>query len=288
MGIYDRDYHRDSYGHEPGLHLGGPQSMVIKLVIVTAVVYVVQLLFQQPDGSNPINALFSLQEDWYRRPWKVFQLLTYGFLHDTRSMWHILGNMFVLWMFGRSVEPRYGGKEFLAFYLTAIVVAAVLWNVCELFSPGSPRMLGASGGVSAVLLLFIFLYPHATVLFMFLIPMRAWVLGVFIVAADALGAVQQYGNTAFTAHLGGFLFAYLYYKFGWRLMDWVPGRPSMPRFRRKPPLRVHRPEPDQVDRHSKRLDELLGKVHEHGQESLTASEQRELRKLSKHYQNKRR
>lgn len=199
MGIYDRDYERPSYNDQPGLHLGGPKSMTVKLVIITVAVYVLQLVFQRPDGSNLINSLFAMHDDWYMRPWTAYQLLTYGFLHSTGDMWHLLMNMFVLWMFGQRVEERYGSKEFLAFYLTAIVFAALVWTVSEAVVPGASKMLGASGGVSAVLLLFVFCFPHVTLLFMFVIPLPAWVVGAFLVASDAYGALSRSGNVAFAA-----------------------------------------------------------------------------------------
>ena len=52
----------------------------------------------------------------------AFQLVTYGFLHDVHDLKHILFNCFGLWMFGRSVEARYGPKEYLAFFLAAVAV----------------------------------------------------------------------------------------------------------------------------------------------------------------------
>ncbi len=302
MGFNDRDYGRsgydDGYGSgygggyggggygQPGMHFGGPKSVTVKIVIVTAIVFVLQLVFRVPNGLSWFDSLFSLHPHWYQKPWQVFEFLTYGFLHDPWSLWHIGSNMLVLWMFGRMVEDRYGGKEFLLFYLTAIVFAGVTWNLTELVAGGDRPMLGASGGVSAVLLLYIFLYPRVTILFMFLIPMPAWVVGVFVVATDMFGAIGRTGAVAFTAHLGGFLFAYLYYKSGIRLMDYVPTSFKMPSFKRKPKLRVHRPD-NQDEKNERRLNELLDKVNAGGQDSLSSSERRELQKLSKYYQDKR-
>ena len=295
MGINDRDYGRsgydDGYGYrdQPGLHFGGVQSVTVKIVIVTAIVYVVQLILRgdNPNVLSPFDSLFSLHPDWYRQPWRVFEFLTYGFLHDSWRLWHVAGNMFVLWMFGRMVEDRYGGKEFLAFYLVAIVFSGIVWDLTELITGGTVPILGASGGVSAVLLLFIFLYPRVTILFMFFIPMPAWVLGVFIVGSDMFGAIGRSGNVAFTAHLGGFLFAYLYYKSGIRLMNYLPTGKKMPSFKRRPKLKVHRPE-NQEDKKKLRLDQLLEKIAASGQDSLSSSERRELQKLSKYYKDKRR
>lgn len=299
MGLNDRDYGRagyndgygyggGGYGQQPGLHLGAPKSMTVILVLVNIAVYVLQLINRSdnPQAMSAFDSLFALNEDWYQQPWRIFEFLTYGFLHDTRNLWHLAGNMFVLWMFGRSVEERLGSREFLAFYLTAIVVAGAVWNLCEIFLPGNGVVLGASGGVSGVLLLFIFMFPRVTILFMFVFPMPAWVLGVIIVGSNILGSIGQFGYVAFTAHLGGFLFAWLYYKTGKRLTDYLPTELKMPSFKRKPPLKVHRPSDEQ--RMQDRLDELLGKVSRNGQDSLTTKERRELEKLSKHYQNKRR
>ena len=53
----------------------------------------------------------------------AFQLLTYGFLHDVWQIQHIIFNMLALWFFGRSVEYRYGKREYLAFFLVSVVVA---------------------------------------------------------------------------------------------------------------------------------------------------------------------
>ena len=78
-------------------------------------------------------------------------------------------------------------------------------------------MLGASGGVVAVVILFAFNFPYRTVLFMFFLPMPMWVAAVIFVAVDAIGASTAPGNVAYTAHLGGALFAFLYYEGGLRL-----------------------------------------------------------------------
>ncbi len=290
MGIYDRDYERSAYNDQPGYHFSGQMSMTVKLVIVTVIVYVLQLVFRgnDPNEASWFTSLFCLHKDWFLQPWRVFQLLTYGFLHTPWSMWHIVGNMFTLWMFGRSVEQRYGSQEFLVFYLSAIVFAALCWTISEALLPGEAVMLGASGGVVAVVLLFVFCYPHVTIYLMMVFPVPAWVLGVILVAGDMFGAISRYGNVAFTAHLGGALFAFLYYRYQWRLMDWAPTNFKMPSFKRKPPLRVHRPPTDEEDKNEKRLNELLEKVSAVGQDNLTARERRELQQLSRHYQQKRR
>ncbi|QDU54487.1 rhomboid family intramembrane serine protease [Aeoliella mucimassa] len=304
MGLNERDYGRasyeGSYGYgQSGYTLGSPQSVVVKLIIINAIVFVLQLIFRSNDPRIPSNfdSLFSLHEHWYYEPWRFFELLSYGFLHSPWDYWHIFGNMFMLWFAGRAVEQKIGGREFLVFYLLGIVIAGTAWCLIESMVPdgGNQRfgplgvpMLGASGGVTAVLMLFIFYYPRVTILFMFVIPMPAWVLGVLVVGGDMWGAMSRSGHVAFTAHLGGALFAYLYYNSRIRLTDYVPTSFKMPSFKRKPPLRVHRPDDEpREDAQERRLNELLDKVSKHGQDSLSKREFSELQKLSKHYQQKR-
>ena len=162
MGIYDRDYQRgDDYGGQPGFHLGAPRMMTTNIILVTCALYVVQLL-AGPWYENS----FELHADWFWQPWTAYQLLTYGFLHDPTNMWHIVLNMLGLFMFGREVELRYGRREFLIFYLTAIVVAGLVWTAATIPSlagagagGGIPHALGASGGVVAVVILFAFNFP---------------------------------------------------------------------------------------------------------------------------------
>ena len=288
MGLYDRDYERErSYDDRPGFHLGGPTSMTTKLVIVMFVVYLVQLL-SRSSGDWFTNA-FSLYPNVFLRPWQAYQLLTYGFLHDPGDFRHIIFNMIGLWFFGRMVEERYGSREFLTFFLVAVVFAGLVWVFGELAAnrgfAAFPTMLGASGGIAAVLILFAMNYPHQTVLFMFIIPMPMWVLAVLLVLFDAYGAIHRSGNVAFTAHLGGAAFGYLYYQRRWHLDKWLPSGNFWKRLKPGPKLRVH--DPEQIDADAQRLDEILKKMQDHGQGSLTRSERRFMQKTSLEYQKRR-
>ncbi|HRJ50759.1 MAG TPA: rhomboid family intramembrane serine protease, partial [Phycisphaerales bacterium] len=73
------------------------------------------------------------------QPWRF---LTYAFLHDMTSIWHLLGNMVFLWVLGPNIEDRLGRLGYLAFYLGA-AAASGLGHV--LMSPAPA--IGASGAV---------------------------------------------------------------------------------------------------------------------------------------------
>ena len=289
MGLYDREYGRDDYGQQPGLRLDGPRMLSTNLVLITVGIYLLQILTKAgPNGSSWVTNLGMLHPDTLQKPWLIFQFLTYGFLHSPTSFQHIAFNMIGVWMFGRVIEQRYGRSEFLSFYLVAIVFAGATWYLGQLFSEDSRPMLGASGGLSALLILFVFNFPKQTVLLMGFIPMPAWAFGIFFLGQDIMGALSRTGNVAYTAHLGGALFGFLYYRFGWRVSEWLPSNLSFSKPKRRTKLRIHEPDDNSSESNmDQRVNEILKKIQEQGQDSLTWRERRFMEKASQEYQKRR-
>jgi membrane associated rhomboid family serine protease len=296
MGIYDRDYGREyDASRQPGMHLGGPRTLTTNLVLITFAIFGLQLLTQPtaarfPGDDGFVTNWFSLYGDSLIKPWLIFEFLTYGFLHSTLDFKHILFNMFALWMFGRAVEARYGRKEYLAFYLIAIVFAGAVWYAAEFMTNQlqAPhiQMLGASGGLSAVLILFVLNNPKQLLYIWGVMPIPAWIFAIFFVGSDIMGSMDRTSNVACTAHLGGALFAFLYWRGGWKLQNWLPGSFLLPQLKKKADLRIH--EPDEATQETdQRVDDILKKIQEQGQDSLTWRERRILEKASKEYQRKR-
>jgi rhomboid family protein len=137
----------------------------------------------------------------------LLTLLTSLFLHA--SLFHLLGNMLYLWIFGNNIEDRLGPVRFVLFYLIC-GVAASLTHV--LFQPNSGvPMIGASGAIAGVLGAYWIVFPQARVkTFIFLIfyidvvPVPAGIiLGIWFLL-QVLN-VGMGGGTAWFAHIGGFL-----------------------------------------------------------------------------------
>jgi membrane associated rhomboid family serine protease len=293
MGIYDRDYSRDS---QPGFQLGAPTTATMQLIVVTGLAYLAQFAFPA------VNELFALKSDWFFRPWTAYQLLTYGFLHSTSDVAHILINMLILFMFGREVEMRYGKGEFLLFYLTGIVAAGLVWSLAEYGANMShpqfklmvqqgymPTAVGASGALAALVVLFAFNWPHRQVLLFFVIPMPMWVAAALGILFDVRGAMdrESAGNIAYACHLGGALYGLAYYKGGWRLSQFWPSKLAVPKLPGAgPKLRVHDPD-DEEESLNQQVDRILEKIQTQGQDSLTWRERRTLEKASKQYQERR-
>jgi membrane associated rhomboid family serine protease len=203
-------------------------------------------------------------------------------------------NMFVLWMFGRTIESRLGRSEFLYFYLIAIVFSGLFWlvgtNLWLAASPadaGIPTVFGASGAVTAVFMLFILYYPHQTLYLFGAFAIPAWVLGLIIIGSDVLRAISgTAGNVAWQAHIGGAAFAFLYARFRWQFTRFLPALGSWPKSWKSPRLKIHAEEEDASDLDAEG-DRILDKLLHEGEQSLTRSERRVLEKYSRRMREKR-
>ncbi|MBU4399573.1 MAG: rhomboid family intramembrane serine protease, partial [Planctomycetes bacterium] len=222
------------------------------------------------------------------KPWLWWQYITCGFTHSPVMFGHILGNMLVLFFLGRDVEERYGSKEFLRLYLTMVVFAAVVWNVANKLVGDSDMgsAYGASGAIAGVVVLYALNFPHRTLLLFFVIPMPAWLLGALVVLYDIYGAVVGGDQVAYSMHLAGAAFAFIYFQQRWNLTRLTEGRFRWLRslFRKKPRLKVHGPEKEVESDMTKEVDRLLEKISREGEASLTAKERRILETASREYQ----
>jgi membrane associated rhomboid family serine protease len=135
--------------------------------------------------------------------------LTSMFMHG--SWFHIIGNMWFLWVFGDNVEDTLGHARYLLFYLISGFAAAAAQVLAD---PGSAvPMVGASGAIGGVMGAYAVLFPRARVdvLFFFgffvrVVPMAAFfMLGYWFVIQLVSGSMGGgEGGVAFWAHVGGF------------------------------------------------------------------------------------
>lgn len=296
MGIHDRQYYQDESQGFSLRPMAGGQSMVLILIGINVAVFILDaVLGVTPSGLGAASEFLKVSSDDASRPWMWFRFLTYGFAHATPR--HLLGNMIGLFFFGRAAEAVYGPTKFLWMYLTAILAGSVFWVLGQLSTGQLGAVLGASGGVAAVVILFCINFPNQKVYLLFLpfVGIPAWLLGVVYVGADLLG---QFGgrsgsNIAFTVHLIGAAYAWIFFKTQWEISQIIPGlssgRMSMPSmsnlFKSKPKLRVHSPGPAsnnvQHDKLAAKADDILKKLHQQGEASLTARERKILEDYSR-------
>ena len=281
MGYHDRGYYAGRSAFDSGW------TAVAALVVANVVVFVANML--GPAEPTSLNDLLALRGDLLRQPWKCWELVTYGFAHESLNPrqqlpWHILGNMLTLWFFGRTVEGLLGRAEFLRFYFTALVVAGLVWLAGEALghAGGAARLIGASGAVTAVLAVFIWNFPHVTVLMWGVLPVPAWALGVLYLVWDVQGTATRDSNVAHVAHLAGAAFGIFYAWQGWNLAG-VVDLPARLTARRRGRYRVLRPE-DEADGGvplQQQVDRILGKISRSGTSSLTPDERDTLERASR-------
>lgn len=146
-------------------------------------------------------------------------LLTHMFMHG--GWFHIIGNLWFLWVFGDNVEDAMGWLRFIAFYLICGLAAA---GAQILSDPGAAvPMVGASGAIGGVMGAYARLYPRAHVIVLIFlgffvttvsVPALAMLGYWFVIQiAGGLPTLQGAGGgVAFWAHVGGFAAGFLLVK----------------------------------------------------------------------------
>lgn len=165
------------------------RSYVMPLIIVNIVFFILQGMI---DGFT--NNLLLVSDDIFLRPWI---LITSLFLHG--SSFHLLFNMYGLFIFGPLVESRLGSKKFLYSYFISGIIASLAFSFTNLGSSA----LGASGAVMGIIGIVIILFPNLQVLLFFFIPMSMRTAGIIFAGIDILGAFSNSTGIAHIAHLGG-------------------------------------------------------------------------------------
>lgn len=229
---------------------------------------------------------------------QVWRLITNTFLHDRLGVLHIAFNMLFLYWFGRELEDLYGHREFLAFYLTAGVIASVAFVVLQMLIGERVPAIGASGAVMAVVCLYAIHHPTHTINLFFVLPVQIRFLVLMYVIFDLhpvllkLAGIPVYTGTAHAAHLGGLLFGYLYYRFEWTLEPAVNSLTSLigsfkggTGGRRIRSGRSGKAEGPRLQRLEENLDSILQKISDEGEDSLTERERKILEEASRHYRN---
>ncbi len=313
MGIHDREYYRDSTRGSGWLSGVAPACKAI--IVINVAAFIAQKLF-----APNFDSWFAASSDQIFGQGKIWQLLTGTFLHDGRDPFHLVFNMLFLWMVGREMEAFYGSRDFVAFYISAAIVSTLAWATIDRFGGGGGHgvMVGASGAVMATMVLYTLYYPRREVI-LIIFPVEMWFLLVLFLGSDLLRFLNaSRDSVAYTSHLGGAAFGYLFKMVDLRLSTiekWFKQK-------RRPKLRIVSPDPretspttatvrpsvgpswtpsvasasatrpspvfvtpeEQID---EKLDEILIKIARDGRESLNDEDNRILDEASRRARNRR-
>ena len=316
MGLFNKEQDRFknyNYRYNRPSMFGGFAFFppVIKYLLLSNVLIFLFQYFLFPSfkvGNQPLSVLFmklfalnpigSSVFPFY--PW---QLLTYMFMHG--GFFHLLLNMFALWMFGMELENIWGSKKFLSYYIIC-GVGAGLANllIAPLFTEISLPTVGASGSVYGILVAFGLMFPDRPIFVYFLFPIKAKYFVLIYIGIELLSVGSNTG-IAHVAHLGGGLVGFVYllitnsnvtsmFKFNRRSKPRSGNNSNIYRNRyyEKYNTGSESDEVSDVDYYiekdkddnevsQEKIDEILDKISKHGYKNLSEEEKRILFEASK-------
>ena len=176
-------------------------------------------------GLVPARYFVPQIADYFSASEQAFALISFMFLHG--GFWHLLGNMWSLFIFGDNVEDRLGPLRYAAFYLCCGLASGLSHLLIHRYS--NIPTIGASGAIAGVMGAYFILFPRARVLT--LIPIlfipyfieipSYFFLGIWFVMQflNAAGSGGTAGGVAWWAHIGGFAFGMLALK----IFELLPG-----------------------------------------------------------------
>ncbi len=268
---------------------GTTTPMVRILLIVNAAVFFIQFFFPRmgltlrmtPQGPivHWFGEYFALIPVNVITRGFLWQFITYQFLHG--GIFHIIINMFVLWMFGVELESRWGSAGFLRFYLICGIAGGLAMT---LINPlGAIPVIGASGAVLGLLGAYAVYWPERMVYVWGIFPLKVKQF-VFIIGAVSLLAGMseaQEGGIAHMAHLGGVLMGLVYCKYG------DPRKPLLGfiyNWYKKLKIRDKKSEWDYQRKKRKEIlkeaDEILDKMEDKDWEDLSPEQQERIKEIA--------
>lgn len=200
-----------------------PSSPIVNnLIIANVVVLLAMTLLPIEDTLVEYCALFNSESPFFR----PFQIFTYMFLHA--DFWHLLFNMYALWMFGRVLEYEIGSQRFFIYYMVCGMGAALIQlgvgymefqqfgqitSLEEAQALGrllSTPTVGASGAVFGLLLAFGVMHPNNVIMLLIPpIPLKAkWFVLIYGLLEFFFGVSGVASGIAHFAHLGGMLWGF--------------------------------------------------------------------------------
>ena len=292
---------------------------LIRIILINLIVYALLVVLRvvlNLSGAGGIYAwitsLLMLPSDIPSLLTKPWTLITYMFTHV--EFFHILFNMLFLYWFGQLIMEYLGSKKFVNIYVLGGIAGGLtfilMYNLIPFYHSqlGIP-LLGASAGVSAIIVAAATLVPHQSFVLFLIGPVKIVYIALFYVifrSFDGLDGANAGGNLA---HLGGALIGYLYVvqlRNGTDIGAWISGFLGWVKglFQRQPKIRVsHRQktyssskENISTNRNVKNtkskvagatlteqdeIDAILDKISEKGYESLSKEEKQKLFNASK-------
>lgn len=296
--LSDRPYLRDDYEREK-------TSVLTWLISAIIAGFVIQLVIGSNliGGGSRVGEFMGLTPQSLANGW-VWTLFSHAFLHSTTFIVHVVFNVFALYFLGRELLPMLGASRFVGVFFAATVIGGLAWSAVHWASGSGEMLVGATPAIYALFIIYTCFFPDQQITFLlfFVFPVTlkpkqmAYALVGLSVASlfvyEIPGLSLPLGMViASSAHLGGMLTGFLYYRFihdsRWGFGS--PDRPEMelPRWlkrAKKSPVaksayqvNVEPAAPVRDKEHIRaEVDRILDKINSEGFNALTADEKRVL------------
>ncbi len=238
--------------------------------------------------SFPFQTWFGLSSSFSDLLFKPWTIVTYGFLHA--GFFHILFNLIIFNFSARIYNTYFSDKQLLSHYLLGILYSGLFYMLSYLVFPqlynSQGLLVGASGGVIALLVSIATFQPHTEVRLLLIGSVKLWHIALFYFFLSLIGLSSS--NTGGNlAHIGGAVYGYLYGKSMaqgndislWfsKLMDYVTNvfRQTSPSKKTKlrPVKNEGRPvTPTYKNKDQAKIDAILDKISQSGYDSLSKEE----------------
>jgi membrane associated rhomboid family serine protease len=286
-----------------------PNNAHVQLIIINVVVFLVLAILYVFSTIGGFDSVFNLIQNQFSippkfgefitRPWTI---ITYGFAHSLKDIFHILFNMLSLYWFGKLFIEYLGSDKLIATFILGVLAGALIYllmfNTIPYFvnQSESPGMVGASAGVYAVMVAAATLLPDYTFFLLFLGPVRIKYIALFFIVLSFIGTTSTNagGNIA---HLGGALIGFVYIKQlqvgvnwgGWitSVLDWIRGlfttrsKVKVTYRSAEPKVKSSKAGSGPTKASQDEIDAILDKISDRGYESLSKEEKEKLFNASK-------
>ena len=267
-------------------------QIIVWMIICFALPFLVNtFLFLFNVDSFSIIYYFQVSPSLFELIYKPWSLITYGFFHA--DLWHLIGNMIILYFAGRVVLDLFGKEKFIKIFIIGLLFGSFSflfsYNVFPVFQGLNPPMIGASAGAIAV---FVFLASHMPnyTFRLIIFDIKVVYIALFIIIMDLI-QIPVSNAGGHLAHLGGAAWGFYYNNQlkkgndpGNQIINFLNYLKGF--FKKKSKVRkvykrdnFKKPSKEEVDQ--KKIDLILDKISKSGYDSLTKSEKETLFKAGK-------
>ena len=248
---------------------------VPSIILINVLVFLIQqVTVTNVEGYSYSSVTYSLALiPYYIKQFEVWRIFTYMFLHG--SFFHLLINMWGVYLFGSMLEQYIGSRKFLLLYLVSGLFGGIFWVLLSWSS--SAICVGASGALFGVMVAAAMLFPDVMIMLLIPpIPLKFKTFAIIYVLIETFSAfLGLETDVAHFAHIGGLIAGYILVRFlyPYQTYDILKLLKTKLYIRQGKGFSTKASKSWTItDISGKRLDEILDKISKSGVNSLTEEE----------------